>query len=228
MKTLLTVGLLVSACLLLAACASAPPAETHDGLVLAEKSRFDSLYLKPGVDLAAYSRTRLEPCTVAFKADWLRNQNTAQRAFSHRITKEDMEAIKERIAEACDRHFAEALREHPRYPLVESESTEGPVLEIRPAIIDLDIRAPDVDAPGIHRTYTTSFGEMSLRLEMFDAASGEILGRVNDRQRDFESEYLQWTNRATNMADVNRFLRTWRDYLLEGLETAHAHRPLSE
>ena len=228
MKTLYTAGLYFSVCLLLSACASAPPAATHDGLMLANKSPFDSLYLKPGVDLAAYSQIRLEPCTVAFKANWLRNQNAVPRGLSYRITEEDMEAIKGRIAESCDRHFTDALSDESRYSLVTDDRVEGPVLEIRPAIIDLDIRAPDVDAPGIHRTYTTSFGEMSLRLEMFDAASGEILSRVNDRQRDFESEYLQWTNRATNMADVNRFLRRWRDDLLEGLASAQAHSPLSE
>ena len=64
---------------------------------------------------------------------------------------------------------------------------------------------------------------MTLLLEMYDSGSGEILGRVTDRKRDFEHAQLQWTNRATNMADVNRFLRSWTAYLLDGLDAAHGY-----
>lgn len=225
MKTVITKGLLLGASIILAACASTPPVVTHDGLERVEKSRFDTLYLKPDISLSDYNHIRLEPCTVAFRANWLRSQNSTQRAASYRVTEDDVEVIQQRIAESCDKHFREALSEDNRYALIDDNgAVESPVLMIRPAIIDLDIRAPDVDAPGIHRSYTTSFGEMTLLLEMYDSGSGEILGRVTDRKRDFEHAQLQWTNRATNMADVNRFLRSWTAYLLDGLDAAHDHR----
>lgn len=226
MKALYTVVLLMTASFLLSACASAPPATTDDGLVLVEESRFDSLYLKPGVDLSAYTHVHLEPCTVTFKDNWLRNQNRGQGVASRRVAPEDMVAIKERIGEACDRHFTEALQDHPHYSLIQEETAGEKILTLSPAIIDVDIRAPDTRATGIQRTYTTSFGEMSLRLEMTDALSGDILGRINDRQRDLDDVQLRWTNRATNMADVNRFLRAWRDYLLEGLDIAYKRSPI--
>lgn len=209
--------------ILLSACATAPDPVTHDGLQRVDKTRFDELYLKPDVVLSDYTAIRLEPCTVAFRSGWLRSQNSAGRDSNYRVTEADVTAIKERISESCDRHFNQALADNPHYQLLSEGDDSAQVLVLSPSIIDLDIRAPDMSAAGIRRTYTTSFGEMTLFMEMHDSASGEILGRVVDRQRDSEKTYLQWTNRATNMADVNRFLRSWTASLVSGLDAAHAH-----
>lgn len=213
---------LLSATLFLAACATPPPPVSHDGLHLMDNRDLDQVYLKPGTELSAYTAVQLRPCTVAFRDGWQRDQNSSRYIGRSRVTEKDMEVIKERLAEACDKYFLEALGEDPAYKIV-SDSGEGEsVLDIRPSIIDLDITAPDLNDVGMTTTYTTSSGEMTLFLEAYDGTTGEILARVVDRKEDRDDMYLEWTNRATNMRDANRFLRSWTDDLREALDKARA------
>lgn len=207
---------------LLSGCTTAPPPVSHDGLHLASQRSFDEVYLKPDVSLAQYSAIRLEPCTVAFRGNWLRSQNSSRSAGRTRVTEQDMQAISDRLARSCDEHFKKALENAPSYRIVDAAARDDMVLEVRPKIIDLDLTAPDISDPGITRTYTTSSGEMTLYLEAYDAASGEIVARVVDKKRDFDTMRLEWTNRATNMADANRYLRSWTRSLRNSLDAARA------
>jgi hypothetical protein len=208
--------------LLLGGCATPPPAVSHDGLHLVPQKSLDQMYIKPEVSLSQYTAIRLEPCTVAFRADWLRNQNMSRTVGRDRITEEDMQVISDRLARSCDEHFLEALESEPAYKIVGEDASGETVLEVRPSIIDLDVTAPDTNDVGITRTYTTSSGEMTLFLEAYDSASGEIIARVVDEKEDFDDMQLEWTNRATNMADANRYLRSWTKSLRESLDAARA------
>ena len=214
---------LVSAAVLLAGCAAPPPPVSHDGLHLIGNRDLDQVYLKPNIELSAYDAISLRPCTVAFRDNWQRNQNSNMSAGRTRVTDKDMDVIKGRLAEVCDKNFRQALEEDPAYRIVaEGEQSDLRVLDVRPSIIDLDVTAPDLNDVGMVTTYTTDSGEMTLFLEAFDGATGEILARVVDRKRDRNDMYLEWTNRATNMHDANMYLRSWTNDLREGLDKARA------
>jgi len=219
-RSLLAAG--VASVALLSGCATPPPAVSHDGLHLVPQKSLDEMYLKPNVSLSQYTAIRLEPCTVAFRADWLRNQNMNRTVGRGRITEEDMLVISDRLARSCDEHFLEALEGEPAYNIVGDDATGETVLEVHPSIIDLDVTAPDTNDVGITRTYTTSSGEMTLFLEAYDSASGEIVARVVDEKKDFDDMQLEWTNRATNMADAKRYLRSWTKSLRDSLDAARA------
>jgi hypothetical protein len=94
------------------------------------------------------------------------------------------------------------------------------VLVLRPAIINLDIAAPDVMAAGRQRSYTTEAGQMTLVLEGVDGTTGEILVRVVDRRRAMDTGRLQWTNSVTNQAEARRMLNRWASQIREGLDEA--------
>lgn len=222
MKIHVAIAALLVSSLGLQGCATAPEAVSHDGLHLVSQADLDTVYLKPNASLERYTAVRLEPCTVAFKAHWQRRQNSGRHSGRTRVTKKDMSAITNRLARACDRHFAQALTADPAYNIVEKDSGDSDVLEVRPSIIDLDFTAPDTSRPAITRTYTTSSGEMTLFLEAYDGASGEIVARIIDQKEDFTDMHLEWTNRATNMADANRYLRSWTRSLRESLDAARA------
>ncbi|WP_020210243.1 DUF3313 family protein [Gilvimarinus chinensis] len=213
---------LLSAALLLTACATPPPPVSHDGLHLMDNRDLDQVYLKPGTELDVYTVINLRPCTVAFRDGWQRDQNSSRYTGRSRVTEEDMEVIQERLGEACDKYFREALAKAPAYKIAEQSQDGERVLDLRPSIIDLDITAPDLNDVGMTTTYTTSSGEMTLFLEAYDGTTGEILARVVDRKEDRDDMYLEWTNRATNMRDANRFLRSWTDDLREALDKARA------
>lgn len=211
----------------LAACAApggpASGAETSfDGLQRVENERFAEVYRRPGSSLAAYEQFSLQPCEVAFRKNWLRDQNRQRLDLGSRVSREDVERIKRRAGAACDRHFREALQRDPAYALSDQDRGGAEVLVLRPSIINLDIHAPDVARSTMTREYTTSAGEMTLLLELVDGATGEVLVRVVDRKRGVEHAQLRWSSGVTNKAEFDRILRRWAGLLRDSLDRVRA------
>lgn len=218
----LAASLVVITSLALAACAgSGSPRQsalTHDGLERVEGQKFAEVYLRPGADLGHYQHLSLADCEVAFRKNWLRDQQRDSRTLTSRIRQEDADRIRQRIASACDEHFRAALERAPAHDLVEAAPDGEDLLVLRPSIVNLDIHAPDVQGAVRTRSYTTSAGEMTLNLELVDAKTGEVQGRVVDRRRGVEQSRLQWTNRVTNRAEFERILRRWADLLRDSVD----------
>ena len=95
------------------------------------------------------------------------------------------------------------------------------VLRITAEIRDLHINAPDVPEAGITHTYTLSAGEMTLVAELRDSASGALIARVIDRERDPESPWLELTTRMDNIIAAQRAAAGWARILRERLDAAH-------
>lgn len=215
--------MLITGLALLSACASTkPPETTHDGLVLQPSKKVDQFYLLPGVSLGDYSEFGLVPCQVAFRKNWMRDQNNSRLDLSSRVTQQDVDRIKDSMADQCDKHFREALTESPAYNVVDQFDEGEAVLVLRPSIINLDINAPDTRSPGVTRSYTTSSGEMTLFLELLDGTTGEILARVVDKRKGMDSGRMTWTNGITNKADADRALKRWAQQLRDALDGAVA------
>ncbi|MCB1843059.1 MAG: DUF3313 family protein [Halioglobus sp.] len=209
--------------LLLAGCAASQPEQTtHDGLVLDASIKHADVYKKPGATLEGYPAYGLVPCQVAFKKNWLRDQNRDRLDLTNRVTQKDVDRIKDTLSGQCDAYFRAALAEAPAYPVVEEFSEGEQVLILRPSIINLDINAPDTLSAGMSRSYTTSAGEMTLLLEAIDGTTHETLFRVVDRKRAMDTGYLQWTNSVTNKADADRALKRWASQLRKALDNATA------
>jgi hypothetical protein len=221
LKQTLKALLLLSATAVTVACSTAPaaPTETYDGLVQVPDTRFGVVYKRPDADLSHYDSYGLADCEVAFKKNWQRDQNNSRMDLGNRVTQKDVDRIKDKLGEECGKYFREALEQAPPYQLVDSFSDGEQVLILRPAIINLDITAPDTRSAGMQRTYTTGAGEMTLLLELLDATTGEILVRVIDKQSSRETSYLQWSSSVTNQADARRILSRWADQLRKGLDT---------
>lgn len=217
----LTNGILgLAAALLVAGCTTPPPAETHDGLVLQPDMKADSVYVRPGVSLAGYSEYGLQSCDVAFRKNWMRDQNTSRLDLSDQVTQKDVDRIREALSAECDKFFREALLEDPAYNIVDSFDEGERVLVLHPSIINLDVTAPDLRSPGMQRTYTANAGEMTLFLELYDGTTGEILVRVQDRQQARDNMRIQYTNSITNRFEADRILKEWGSRLRRGLDTA--------
>lgn len=222
MNRTLFAGLVVSVGLALSACAGTgspnQPALTHDGLERVSGHKFAEVYLRPGADLTHYRHLSLAGCEVAFRKNWLRDQQRDSRSVANRIQQEDADRIRRRIAAACNEYFRAALQREPAYDLVEEAPNGEEILLLRPSIVNLDIHAPDVQSAVRTRAYTTSAGEMTLNLELVDALTGEVQGRVVDRRRGVEHSQLQWTSSVTNRAEFERILRRWAGLLRDSLD----------
>lgn len=216
--------IVVISAVMLSACATAPtePEVTFDGLVQVPDTRLEKVYRLPGADLSGYVEFGLAPCEVSFRKNWLRDQNRSNIDLTNRVTQEDVNRIRDVLAEECTTYFRQALLEAPAYNVVEDFENGQDVLVVKPAIIDLDINAPDVQGAGMARNYTASAGEMTLSLELVDGTTGQVLVRVVDQQEDGDSYQLEWTTSVSNRAEARRVLKMWSERLREGFDAATA------
>jgi hypothetical protein len=193
------------------------PEITVDGLHHLGDTELAIVYTDPDADFAQYTKIHLADAYVAFKKNWQRRQNQASRTF--KVTSSDMERMKTELAGMFRDVFTEVLTEGG-YELVAERGDD--VLIIRPAIINLDVTAPDTMRGSGTRTYAETAGEMTLYLELYDSVTDDLLGKALDRQFDRKTGSFQWQTRVTNRAAANRILKQWANVLKEGLDAARA------
>ena len=104
----------------------------------------------------------------------------------------------------------------------EASAVDADVLRVTAAIVNLYINAPDKMEAGRSRTYVANAGQMTLAIELRDAASGTVLVRAFDAQAGTENGRLQWSSGVFNRAEAERILRGWADRLNRALDTARA------
>ena len=206
-------GTLLAAALC-AACVNEPSTRnlevTHDGLERVANSRVERAWAKPGVDFSQYTEVTLLDCFVSFRRNWrMRHSGVRTR---------DMERIKSELSDQFRQVFTEALA-NSDYPVV-AEAADH-VLLIRPAIIDLDIAAPQISSGGRSDSFTTSPGTMTLIIELYDSTSNEILARAIDRRRARNVGNIRWTTSGTNRDAAEKILRRWANLLVTRLDEFH-------
>jgi hypothetical protein len=186
---------------------------TFDNLVKVEDPAVAMAYIDPDADFSVFKRVAVLEPHVAFRSNWQRDQN---RSRSRNISTRDMERIKADVATQFERVFTERL-EAAGYPVVDVAGDD--VMVIRPAIIDLDITAPDTRNAGRTRNFTSSTGAATLYMQLFDSVTGEIIGRAADRQAVRSGGgTVSWSNSVTNTADARRMFGRWADRLIEFLD----------
>jgi hypothetical protein len=209
-------ALLLSALIPFAAARAADaPTVSHDGLELVKSKKVDTLYRRPGATLAPYKQVALLDCEVAFRKNWQRDQASG----GVRVTGADLDRTRKTLAGDFRKAFTEELGKGG-YAITDKPGDD--VLVVRPAIIGLDIAAPDVLTAGRTRSYATSAGEMTLYVELYDGATGEIIARVVDRRKGRDEGRMMWQTAITNRADADRMLRKWAVLARESLDAAKA------
>jgi hypothetical protein len=195
---------------------SEPPQASLDGLELVEKDRRGEIYADPDVDWSVYTTIQLDKATVAFRKNWQRDQNTYPSSFKVRAS--DMEKIKTELSELFNEVFVEELTSNGDYQMA-AESGDT-VLRIVPQIVDLDVYAPDTPQPGIQRSYTRQSGRMTLKLELYDSVTGDLLATASDRREAPDRGYMQWTTSVSNRQDARQMLQRWAKDLRKRLDEA--------
>ena len=213
--TLLLASLLLSAVPLIAE--DKLPEVSHDGLHLVPGTEVAAAWVKPDADFSGYHRVMILDAYVAFRKGWLRDKN---RSSVHRITNSDVERIKKDVAGLFHETFVEVLSEKEGYPVVEAAGDD--VLLLRPAIIDLDVTAPDLPTAGRSYTFAASAGAATLYLEHYDSVSGEILARAIDRKAaNHPGDIMRWANKVSNRAEAKRVIAGWARLLRDRLDEIH-------
>ena len=193
--------------------AAVEPERSFDNLVAVEGAAVNMAYIDPDADFGVFKRVAILEPFVAFRSNWQRDQN---RSRSRNIRARDMERIKGDVATQFERVFTERL-EAAGYEVVDMANED--VLLLRPAIIDLDITAPDTRTAGRSRTFTASTGAATLYIQLFDSLSGDVIGRAADRQAVRSGGgQISWSNSVTNNAEARRMFGRWADTLIAFLD----------
>jgi len=198
--------------LLMAASAIAKdklPEVDKDGLHLIKDSKVAVAYAKPGADLSQYTKVMLLDCFVQFKKDWERDYNMDAIGLQGRVGDKDMERAKKGLAEAFREVFTETLTKDG-HQVVDAAGPD--VVLLRPAIINLDVTAPDLMRSSRGNAWVSSAGSMTLYMELYDSGSDTLIGRVADPRADSDHG-AQMANKVNNKAAAERIIRRWAELL---------------
>ena len=186
------------------------PEVSKDGLHLVKDAKAAIVYVKPGATFDQYNKVKILDCFVQFKKNWERDYNLSEVGLDGRVSDKDAEAIKQRLAAEFRKVFTRVLNEGGH----EVVDDVGPgVLLLRPAIINLDVKAPDVRTVAIQNTWVASAGQMTLYLEMYDSATSTLLARVIDAKAGNQGGMAMAANEVTNKAAADRILTHWAGLL---------------
>ena len=94
------------------------------------------------------------------------------------------------------------------------------VLIVRPAIVNLNVKAPDTRNVGRGYQLTESAGDMTLYVELYDSATGAIIAKAMDLKADRSRGSFQWQTKGSNRVAAKRALGDWADTLVTALSSA--------
>lgn len=189
---------------------------SEDGLQQIKVKGLDLVYSRPGASLSVYKKVLINPVSVAFRREQeLSPAILIGTRIPGRIRPEDTQRIKDDLAQIVRE---EVLRELGKggYQLVDTAGED--VLELNLRVAELYLNAPNLPTADFIRTYTRSFGEMTLLAELRDATTGDVVMRILDRSigRDF-GEFRR-TTRVENAVDLRIAANAWARALRRELD----------
>ncbi|MCJ7557234.1 MAG: DUF3313 domain-containing protein [Gammaproteobacteria bacterium] len=194
------------------AVAAEPLPETSpEGLVLMKDTKLKIVYVRPGATLDPYTKVILLDCYVAFRKDWQKDKNREAISLSGQVKTSDMEKIKKKVADGFREIFTEELQTKGGYAIVDQPGDD--VLIVRPAIMNLDITAPDIKSSSMTRGVVASAGQMTLFMELYDSSTGDIIARVIDPQGADRGGFAMMASSVTNTVEATRIIRKWAETL---------------
>lgn len=191
------------------------PEVTIDGLHRIPDTKLQLIYALPDTDLSQFTRIFLMQPSVNFVNGYLRAHN--QRNPRSRLTESDLDDMRTALAQIFVEEFTDELQNNAGYVMVDGVAAD--VLAVRPAILDLDVIAPET-SPN-ERSAVASVGSMTLYMELIDSVSGDIMVKAMDHQFDRTRARINVRNRDRNEAAARQIVRQWAVILREGLDEAH-------
>lgn len=191
--------------------AQAAEGDLFQNLVPIEGAKAPLAEIDPNADFSVFKRIALLETQVSFRSGWEREQRRTGSRIG--ISHNDVEQIRDGVAELFEQVFTEVLEADGGYEVVDVVGDD--VLLIRPAIIDLVVNAPAASGSSLStRTYTNETGSATLYIELFDSVSRQIIGRAADRQAMRNAgDRFSWSTSSSNRGDAERLFRDWAQAL---------------
>lgn len=193
-----------------------PPETTEDGLVRVPSSAKAGVYRAPGVPFARYQRVIIGPTIpIVFRRGWER---------SHReLTPQEVEDIRADFARALRIELENELVKRGGFAAAPEPAPD--VIRIDATITDLDLTAPAAGTAALIRTYARTAGSMKVVIELRDAASGVLIGRVIDYEKAREFLDPQPVTQVSNLEEFRIGFANASRYTREAINVAKTERP---
>ena len=189
-----------------------------DGLHLVSQTSQRILYLRPGANFSKYTKVQILECFVAMQKNWQEDYNQTVSNLDQMVTDSDVQSMKNKLSAAFKQVFTQELTAGG-YPVVNTAAPD--VLLLRPALLNVQVTAPDLLSAAPVGSVITSAGSATLFLELWDPVSKTILARVTDAQAD-QQHTAQTFNFQTNKDAADKILKMWADNLVKHLDAARA------
>lgn len=190
------------------------PEVTEDGLVRVPSNPKVGVYRAPDVPFARYQRISIGSIPVKFSRNFERT--------NPRLKEADLERLRGDVVRMYREELVAELVERGGYDL--TDSADPDVLRIDPAIVDLDISAPQAGKVPGSRTFVRTTGSMQLVAELRDAASGVIVARIIDYEKSRDEGHLQPADPVSNADELRRLFASMARQTRGALEVAKNRR----
>ncbi len=199
-----------------ATLAAEPPETTEDGLVRVPSNSRAGVYRAPGVPFARYQRVIIgATIPIEFRKGWQR--------VHREVTPKDLENIRGDFARAFRTELDEELVKRGGFAVAPEPAPD--VIRIDATVTRLDLSAPTAGNTPSGRTYTRNAGSMKVVIELRDAASGVLIGRIIDYEEAREFPEPQLVNQVTNLEEFRVGFANAARYTREAINVARTERP---
>ena len=173
------------------------------------------VWVKPGAKFSQYDRVMILDCSVAMQKDWKQNYNLSVGTdLDRQVTDADVQHIESTLAAEFKKVFTTELQKGG-YQVTNSPAPD--VLLLRPAIIDVQVTAPDLMTAMMDVNVISSAGSGTFYLELWDPSTHTLLARAMDAEPD-QQQFAQQANSVTNLQAADIILRKWSDDLVSHLD----------
>jgi len=187
---------------------------TYDGLAKVKNAKVSSAWMRPGFNLAGYTRIMLLGAGIEYRPVKKINRAAATSADSQfPLTAEQKERLRTIVSDT----FRTELAQSQKFQLVDEPGPD--VLLIYGGLVDVVSYVPP-DPIGRGNIYLRTVGEATLVIEIRDSESNAVLVRIADRRAAQSSGVALESNSVTNWSEVQRLARSWATLLRTRLDEA--------
>jgi len=185
-----------------------------DGLKLVHNTSERQVYVRPGVNFKQFDKAFVVDVFVQFQKNWLRQHNE-QDVFL--MNQKEVLEIKQKVGAEFMKRFPAQLEKHGLGLVTRSQP--GPnVVVIRPAIVNLEVNAPNPMAQENQgETFMASAGQATLFAELYDSVSSQLIARILAAGVDEDFGGFMPASGVTNKAAEDRIIDRWASELAEHL-----------
>lgn len=192
------------------------PQVSAEGLELVSSTDAGAFYVKPGTTLSAYKNAELLAAFVSIDEDWVKDYNR-EVMRSRRLRDKDIEEIKTRVADDFWEVFGGNFFGARTYQ--ETQEAQPSKLILRPAIINVSLASVNSSGQTLTQNLTGgATGRMTLVLEIYDAETSELLGRMFNLQTVGRVADFAFESSSTDRADERRVYKTWASDVVAQLQ----------